>query len=305
MPQHFWVNQGDSFKEARRAGCLWAPERDVEGAILKHWETMKDLVPGDVVFTYSDTLLRGYAVIRSEAVNSLRPYQSDNPYQPAQGGRLAICEFIEFPVGAIGIKTILANPILKAELSSGDNPVLTNVETVAQKYLCPISPLAASLLRILAGLSPATGKVKKNKRLTRTETLALVNARVGQGQFREDLLKSFNDKCAVTELAVKELVRASHIRPWCKCESDEEKLDPQNGLLLAVGVDAAFDCGFITFNDDGSLKVSECLSAADLVRLGIPAKGSLHHKHLTTERRKYLSYHRENEFEKNSKRAKK
>jgi hypothetical protein len=264
---------------------------------------MNDLKPGDVVFTYADSRLRGYAAIRSEAVNSERPYRSENPYQPGQGGRLAICDFNELPVGALRIETILENPRLKAELKSGQNAVLTRKGTVAQKYLCPLSELAASELRVLAGMSPATVAIKRIKQLKPTQALALVNARVGQGQFREDLVKGFEGQCALTGLAVSKLIRASHIRPWCECESDEQKLDPHNGLLLAVGVDAAFDCGFITFDDDGTLLISITLDVADLARLGIPAEGRLRSSHLSKERRAYLKYHREQVFERKRKRA--
>jgi len=305
MPQHFWVNQGNSFEEARRAKCLWAPERNADGTMLNHWETMNELEPGDVVFTYSKSKLRGYAVIRSKAVNSERPYRSHNPYQPGQGGRLAICEFNELPVGALSIDTIVANQALRVELKGGQNAVLTSDDEVAQKYLCPLSDLAASELRTLAGMSAASGRIKKIRALKPTQALALVNARVGQGQFRIDLLHSFNGQCAMTGLSVTQLIRASHIRPWCECESDEQKLDPHNGLLLAAGVDAAFDCGLITFNDDGSLVVSKALEITDLVRLGIPASGSLHISHLSQERKAYLKYHREQVFEQKKKRSKK
>lgn len=305
MPQHFWVNQGQSFNEARRANCLWAPERDANGVTLNHWESMSDLRPGDVVFTYSHRQLRGYAIIRSVAVNSQRPYVSDSPYQPGQGGRLAICEFNVLPKGSIGISTILANQVLKTELRNGANAVLTSKNSVAQKYLCPLSNVAASELRILAGMDSSKGTPKKIKRLKPTDALTLVNARVGQGQFRNDLLKSFGGKCAMTSLSVTKLIRASHIRPWSECESDEQKLDPHNGLLLAVGIDAAFDSGFITFDDTGCLVLSKKLKVDDLAHLGIPVEGSLQIKHLSQERREYLKYHREQVFERRMRKIKK
>jgi putative restriction endonuclease len=305
MPQHFWVNQGQSFEEARRAKCLWAPERDATGDTLNHWDTMNDLEPGDVVFTYSDMKLRGYAVVRSKAVNSQRPYRSDNPYQPGQGGRLSICEFNELPAGSVAIQTVLADHALKAELGRGQNAVLTSKGTVAQKYLCPLSEIAASRLRVLAGMSLAIRATKKITVLKPTQALALVNARVGQGLFRDELLKCFTSQCAITGLSVAKLIRASHIRPWCECESDEQKLDPHNGLLLAVGIDAAFDCGFITFEDNGALVLSSNLAVADLVHLGIPANGGLRIDHLSQARRAYLKYHREQVFEQKRKRSRK
>jgi putative restriction endonuclease len=42
------------------------------------------------------------------------------------------------------------------------------------------------------------------------------------------------------------------MKPWADCASDAERLDPFNGLLLAVHWDAVFDCGLVTFADDGT-----------------------------------------------------
>ena len=57
-------------------------------------------------------------------------------------------------------------------------------------------------------------------------------------------MEYWDSKCAVTGLAIPELLKASHIKPW-KDSTDEERLDIFNGLLLAPHLDAAFDRGFI------------------------------------------------------------
>jgi len=41
------------------------------------------------------------------------------------------------------------------------------------------------------------------------------------------------------------MLRASHIKPWCKSDS-KEKVDVHNGLCLNALHDCAFDCGAIT-----------------------------------------------------------
>ena len=88
-----------------------------------------------------------------------------------------------------------------------------------------------------------------------TDAERLVVQRVGQDVFREGLLNLWEGQCAVTGLAVTELLRASHIKPWAACETDAERLDVFNGLLLAPHLDAAFDRGFITVADDGEVVV--------------------------------------------------
>jgi hypothetical protein len=89
-----------------------------------------------------------------------------------------------------------------------------------------------------------------------TEAERLVIQRVGQDVFREALLSYWGGRCAVLGIAEPCLLRASHIKPWAKCESDAERLDVYNGLLLAAHLDAAFDAGLISFADNGAILFS-------------------------------------------------
>jgi putative restriction endonuclease len=93
-----------------------------------------------------------------------------------------------------------------------------------------------------------------------TEVERLVVQRIGQDIFRGALMGFWSGRCAVTGLDQPELLRASHMKPWADCASDAERLDPFNGLLLAVHWDAAFDCGLVTFADDGAVQLSGKLS---------------------------------------------
>ena len=90
-----------------------------------------------------------------------------------------------------------------------------------------------------------------------------------------------------------ELLRASHIKPWRDCDN-RERLDPYNGLLLSPQYDAVFDKGFITFNDDGKMVLSEELKRIELSLLGV--EGSAEIRDLQARHLAYLRYHRENVF---------
>ena len=127
-----------------------------------------------------------------------------------------------------------------------------------------------------------------------TEAERLVVQRVGQDLFRTALLDFWQGRCCVTGLAVPSLLRASHIKPWAKCASDNERLDVFNGLLLAPHLDALFDSGWISFSDQGGMLVSEQLSAAARVQLGIASAWSI--SGLKTAHSGYLAHHREQEF---------
>ena len=90
-----------------------------------------------------------------------------------------------------------------------------------------------------------------------TEAERLVVQRVGQDLFRSAFLDYWQSRCCVTALVVTSLLMASHIKPWAKCESDDERLDVFNGLLLAPHLDALFVGGWISFSEQGGMLVSK------------------------------------------------
>jgi len=102
-----------------------------------------------------------------------------------------------------------------------------------------------------------------------TEVERLVRQRVGQNKFREAMLVYWGGACAVTGIAVPEVLRASHTTPWAECTSDAERLDVFNGFLLSANLDALFDRFLISFDEHGYLIISPALTGIDLTQLGI------------------------------------
>jgi len=130
-----------------------------------------------------------------------------------------------------------------------------------------------------------------------TEAERLVIQRVGQDVFRRGLLEYWDGRCAITGLAVPDLLRASHIKPWTDCERDAERLDVWNGLLLGPHLDAAFDAGFITIAEDGAVVVSDALLADARAILGLDRPLKVRGLHRSHER--YLPWHRAKVFRTN------
>jgi excinuclease UvrABC ATPase subunit len=131
--------------------------------------------------------------------------------------------------------------------------------------------------------------------ISETEREALIKIRVGQGVFRQQLLNYWNNSCSVTECRMQNVLIASHIKPWRDCNGAGEKLDVMNGLLLIPNLDALFDKGFISFDDDGKIIISSQLSENDQERLGVNENMEL--REIPNERRTiYLEYHRKNIF---------
>lgn len=95
-----------------------------------------------------------------------------------------------------------------------------------------------------------------------SETERAVKTRRLQTFFRNTVLASYECRCALTGLAVPELLIASHIMPWS--ENESRRADPTNGLCLNVLHDKAFDRHLITFDEDYRLVVSSSLKGDDL-----------------------------------------
>lgn len=127
-----------------------------------------------------------------------------------------------------------------------------------------------------------------------TEAERLVVQRVGQDLFRSALLDFWGGKCCVTALAVPQLLRASHIRPWSACETDEQRLDVFNGLLLSPNLDALFDGGWVTFQDDGHMLLCDELRVHARNTLGVAMP--LVAQGLCREHLPYMAYHRTHVF---------
>ena len=127
----------------------------------------------------------------------------------------------------------------------------------------------------------------------RTEIETLIKARLGQGSFRQNVLEQY-PSCPLTGLDIQPLLIASHIKPWSKC-NNEERLDPSNGLMLAPNIDALFDSGLITFDTDGTIKISPTIDSENQKRLGIAPDMKLK---IRPESEKYFEYHRNHVFQK-------
>jgi len=122
-----------------------------------------------------------------------------------------------------------------------------------------------------------------------TERERLQAARIGQGDFRNALIAAWGGVCPVAGVDHLEVLRASHIKPW-KVSSNAERLDPFNGLLLCAHVDALFDRGLVSFEDDGRMLISSTITSVNLARLGIATDqimAGLDQRHAP-----YLAYHR-------------
>ncbi|MCE9557490.1 MAG: HNH endonuclease, partial [Armatimonadetes bacterium] len=132
-------------------------------------------------------------------------------------------------------------------------------------------------------------QVINDPNLTVTVRQSIVDSRLGQGIFRQRV-EQIEKKCRVTGVSNPVHLIASHIKPW-RDSSNAERLDGENGLLLAPHIDHLFDKGYISFDPQGLLLVSPAADLEAIEQLGIPtlpvSVGSFSAGQL-----RYLEYHR-------------
>lgn len=188
---------------------------------------------------------------------------------------------VALPPGAVGARAVPAGDF--AALTA----LLRRLDQLAA--VLPPSPLRAfdRALETAPWLpDPVTGA---------TETEAVRRVRLKQDVFRKSLLQFWDGRCAITGLAVPALLRASHAKPWADCTTDAERLDVHNGLLLAAHLDAAFDEGLITVQDDGLVVSGPMLDHDTRALLGLAR--TVRVKGLRNEHHPYLAWHRSHVFQ--------
>jgi len=139
-------------------------------------------------------------------------------------------------------------------------------------------------------LTNIEGDIRSNPEIKGTEKISLIQARLGQGKFRERLIKLWGH-CSVSGYTNPALLIASHIKPWAKA-TNEERLDKYNGLLLTPNLDKAFDKGLITFDEHGKVIISKSLTEPR--DLGIHPNLQIAPFHKKTKN--YMLYHRNSIF---------
>lgn len=119
-----------------------------------------------------------------------------------------------------------------------------------------------------------------------------------QNEFKDKLLRR-ECKCALCDITYKQLLIASHIKPFHiiakETISNEEKkrqiTDVKNGLLLCANHDAFFDKGLISFDKDGYILINEDIPQ-DIIENLLSVKQI--NKKLFGEN--YMHYHRSKVF---------
>ena len=158
--------------------------------------------------------------------------------------------------------------------------------TAALSQALPNQAVATFEQQVQAELSQLAPPVAQS-----TEVLRMVRQRLGQQAYRQAMLDYWGGACAVTGLALAPVLRASHAKPWAVCDSDAERLDVFNGLLLAAHLDALFDQFLLSFDEHGRALISPQLDGAACEVLGL--RPTMRMRWMAPEHQRYMGYHRQ------------
>lgn len=117
--------------------------------------------------------------------------------------------------------------------------------------------------------------------------------RRGHDAFRRRVVDHWGGQCAVRGPVDSRLLIASHIVPWAEA-TDVERTDFNNGLLLSSPLDALFDIGLISFDDQGQMLTKE-LDLVTAQAFGLSGAGACLRdpmSKLTDAMKGYLQRHR-------------
>ncbi len=292
----YWVNVGKTIKEVQSGNFLWAPEASPSeaGAAMRreHWENVAKVKAGDVIFCYHEKKITDIAIATRDAYSAERPATRSFSEWGNTGNRVDV-ELRE-----------LKTPIHRDDIASDfislyqqrSVPNLFNREgRINQIYMARLLPDAAAYLLERAHLieefeAKLVDQEPGKRKLTETTREAIVKARVGQGLFRAELLRVWNSQCSLTGLSNPDLLIASHIHAWT-LSNNEQRIDVDNGLLLAPHIDRLFDRGLISFDDHGGLLISTSLAQKDRELLALNRYTKL--RHISAENREYMKLHRD------------
>jgi len=319
--RYWWVNQNQTFDYEFRGGYLWSPKRKSNQARNPFYEFMREVAPGDVIFSFQGTYIRAIGIAQSHCYEAPKPseFGAAGTNWSAIGWKVEVRYFqLQNQIRPADDIAIL-QPLLPVRYSPlqqtgrGNQSVyLTHVpEVLATALVGLIGFEARELLKgnyvneqagfelampdILRWEDYVADTIKEDDAIPETEREALVMARRGQGKFKKNV-QLHESRCRVTGVDRIEHLIASHCKPWRDCGSNQERLDGENGLLLTPSIDHLFDRGFITFENNGQLLVSDVAHKESLRRMGVPVGESRNVGGFSDGQKRYLEFHRENLF---------
>ena len=301
----FVVMQGETYQEEKELGIIWSPQTDSGGQVPHSWLRMQEVNEGDRIFHYVKGNIVAISVAKTGHQITSKTSDMKIHKHSSEDGYLVELEYheLEEPLNIhSNFKEIL--PLLPIKYSPFQQDGTGN-----SGYLYPCNePLVIKLLELISDLNIyqideeqlelAIGTVLRTERNTLIPMIAEMESEVklmirkGRKKFRKDLMALWENKCALCDIELPDLLQASHSKPW-KDSTHNERVDPYNGVLLCCNHDALYIKGYIAFDGRGRLHISSSIPEADYLIYNINPKKKIAR---SEENKPYLKWHLKNIF---------
>jgi len=316
--RYWWVNQNQTFRQEIAGGYLWSPKRNANGAHNPFYESMREVSPGDLIFSFVDTRVAAIGIAKSYCWECPKPIEFGSVGQNWENVGWRVNASFTQLLKKIRPKDHMG--VLREVLPDRYSPLQPNGNGIQSIYLTELSEEFTEVLggligeeaRSLIAAAEAYAAVENDRIVTgdeldvwesrieqqvetdpsvnETDREAIVRARRGQGLFKQRVMR-IETHCRITGVDNPSYLLASHCKPW-RDSSNEERLNGENGLLLTPSIDLLFDRGFIGFEDSGNLIISPVAHKPSLQRMGLETKRITNVGTFTNGQRQFLEFHR-------------
>ena len=225
--RYWWVNQNQTFRQEIEGGYLWSPKRNQNGNRNPFYEFMREVAPGDIAFSFFDTRIAALGIVSGYCREGPKPeeFGKAGTNWSRIGWRVAVRW--QRLSNLIRPKDHIA--LLRSNLAGKYAPLTAEGNGLQSVYLTEISTSFASQLFSLIGteasqVSDLGHQVREIERdspsperdieewerrvviaidadptIPETERSALVQARRGQGLFR-DKVRLIERACRITRV---------------------------------------------------------------------------------------------------------
>lgn len=229
----------------RMKHIIRCPQKEKTGNIPHYFSRMTEIKKGDCIFHYQN----GHFVaigIAKDSVYDTFDYSNATPMFEVPVTYYELQKTLHVRSYWKDIVRLLPNEYSSFQFSGQDN----------EGYLYPCNTSMATYL--LSKIMESNNEERLFEIITNTEAKITAKMRIGHQTFKNKLLDLWDNRCAVCEITLVPLLKASHSKPW-KDSDNNERLDPYNGLLLCAHHDALYDKGYITVDRNGIVIISSVL----------------------------------------------
>ena len=311
---YWWVNHKQTFRQEFGGKYVWCPKLRSDGHVHHFYETVREVQPGDLVLSYANAAVQGFGFATTHCYSCPRPDEFGQVGEAwdLKGWRVDV-NFQKFPDP---LRTADHSQAIAPLLPSRYSPIRANGFGNQGAYFAKIDRALALLIAELADpqlwqaltsvAEDTSGQlievalpviqdwedqqqsqIESTEGIGETTRKALVQARVGQGKFKQRV-SGYERACRITKVDNPTHLIASHIKPWRESNNDE-RLAGGNGLLLTPSIDHLFDRGFISFEDNGDLITSPIADERSLERMGVRDTNV---GRFNIDQKYFLDYHR-------------